>query len=83
MTISADFQVNIDGFLRAADYIFDGIFADWAVLDQINRSQAQVEDTRSQICTVLARLQQMTDQAEQGRVGLRQEIDRLVGSVPM
>lgn len=50
VTISADFQVNIDGFLRFADYVFDGIFADWAVLDRINQAQAQVEDTRAQIC---------------------------------
>ena len=37
VTISADFQVNIDGFLRFADYVFDGIFADWAVLDGSTR----------------------------------------------
>ena len=47
VTISADFQVNIDGFLRFADYVFDGIFADWAVLDRINQAQAQVEDKDS------------------------------------
>ena len=28
VTIDADFQVSIDGFLRVADYLFDGIFAD-------------------------------------------------------
>ena len=83
VTISADFQVNIDGFLRFADYVFDGIFADWAVLDRINQAQAQVESTRAQICAVLDRLRQMTEQAEQERDGLQQEIERLVGSVPM
>lgn len=83
VTISADFQVNIDGFLRFADYVFDGIFADWAVLDRINQAQAQVEDTRAQICAVLDRLGQMTDQAERERAGLRQEIEGLVSSVPM
>ena len=67
VTISADFQVNIDGFLRFADYVFDGIFADWAVLDRINQAQAQVESTRAQICAVLDRLRQMTEQAEQDR----------------
>lgn len=83
VTISADFQVNIDGFLRFADYVFDGIFADWAVLDRINQAQAQVEDTRAQICAVLDRLGQMADQAERERAGLRQEIEGLVSSVPM
>ena len=81
VTISADFQVNIDGFLRVADYVFDGIFADWAVLDRIN--QVQVENTRAQICAVLDYLRQMTNQAEQDGAGLRQEIERLVRSVPM
>ena len=83
VTISADFQVNIDGFLRVADYVFDGIFADWAVLDRINQAQVQVENTRAQICAVLDYLRQMTEQAEQERDGLQQEIERLVGSVPM
>ena len=83
MTISADFQVNIDGFLRVADYVFDGIFADWAVLDRINQAQVQVENTRAQICAVLDYLRQMTNQAEQDGAGLRQEIERLVRSVPM
>lgn len=83
VTISADFQVNIDGFLRVADYVFDGIFADWAVLDRINQAQVQVENTRAQICAVLDYLRQMTNQAEQDGAGLRQEIERLVRSVPM
>lgn len=83
VTISADFQVNIDGFLRFADYVFDGIFADWAVLDRINQAQTQVENTRAQICAVLDYLQQMTDQAERERVELQQEIERLVSGVPM
>ena len=61
----------------------DNIFADWAVLDRINQAQAQVEDTRAQICAVLDRLGQMTDQAERERAGLRQEIEGLVSSVPM
>lgn len=83
VTINADFQVNIDGFLRVADYVFDGIFADWAVLDRINQAQAQVESTRAQICAVLDHLQQMMGQAEEERVELQQEIERLVSSVPM
>ena len=83
VSIQADLQLQVDGFLRFADYVFDGIFADWAVLDRINQAQAQVESTRAQICAVLDRLQKMTEQAEQERDGLQQEIERLVGSVPM
>lgn len=56
VTIHADMQVSIDGFLCFADYFFDGLFADWAVLDKINQSQAQVQNTKSQIERVINRL---------------------------
>ncbi len=54
--IRADMQVSIDGFLCFADYFFDGLFADWAVLDKINQSQTQVQNTKSQIERVINRL---------------------------
>lgn len=56
VTIDADIQVSIDGFLYFADYFFDGLFADWAVLDKINQSQAKVKDTKDQIISVLHHL---------------------------
>lgn len=65
VTIHADLQVNIDGFLCFADYFFDGLFADWAVLDKINQSQAQVQNTKSQIESVLALLTSMFDSSDQ------------------
>lgn len=83
VTIAADFQVNIDWFLRVADYFFDGLFADWAVLDQIHQSQDQVQNTRSQICSVLDYLQTLMDQITAEKTRLQQEIERLVSSIPM
>ena len=83
VTISADFQVNIDGFLRVADYLFDGIFADWTVLDQIHQSQAQIQNTRSQICNVLDYLHTLMDQTAAEQADLRHELEELVNRVPM
>ncbi len=59
-------QVNIDGFLRFADYFFDGLFADWAVRDSIRNSQDQVTGTLREVGNVLSRLEHMmtADQAE-------------------
>lgn len=59
VTIHADMQVSIDGFLCFADYFFDGLFADWAVLNKINQSQTQVQNTKSQIEIVVDRLTAM------------------------
>lgn len=39
--IYADLQVKVDDFLVFADYFFDGLFADWAVLDHISKSKSK------------------------------------------
>lgn len=49
-------QVNIDGFLRFADYFFDGLFADWSVMNKISDAQGQVGRVKNQIGTVLSKL---------------------------
>lgn len=54
--ITADLQVTVDSFLKFADFFFDGLFADWAVLDHINQAQSRVENTKGQIKRVLALL---------------------------
>lgn len=83
VTIDANIQVSIDGFLRVADYFFDGIFADWAVLDRIHQSQEQVQYTRNQISGVLGHLRALMDQAEADLLRISQEAEQLVGSVSM
>ena len=54
--IIADMQVSIDGFLRFADYFFDGLFADWSVMNKISEARGQVENVKKQIQTVLSKL---------------------------
>ena len=78
VTIRTDMQVQIDGFLRFADYFFDGIFADWAVLDRIERAQHQVLDTRSQISETLRQLAAMQSDMEGEYAGLKDELDSLI-----
>ena len=78
VTIQADMQVNVDGFLRFADYFFDGLFADWAVLDKINQSQSQVQNTKSQIAGVLSRLDSMMRTLGQEQVQIKSKLDTLV-----
>ncbi|WMJ24331.1 hypothetical protein RBG61_06600 [Paludicola sp. MB14-C6] len=56
VTIHTDMQISIDGFLCFADYFFDGLLADWAVLNKINQSQTQVQNIQSQIEHVISHL---------------------------
>ena len=76
--ICADMQVNIDGFLRFADYFFDGLFADWAVLGKIHRAQDQVLSTRRAIASVLSRLKSMLHSAQQEGSRLHSELETFV-----
>lgn len=78
VTIHADMQVNVDGFLRFADYFFDGLFADWAVLDKISQSQSQVQNTKNQIEGVLSRLNSMMQAVDQEQTQIKTKIDTLV-----
>ena len=78
VTIHADMQVNVDGFLRFADYFFDGLFADWAVMDKISQSQSQVQSTKNQIDSVLARLNSMMSAAEREQAQTKSKLDALV-----
>ena len=78
VTIHADMQVNVDGFLRFADYFFDGLFADWAVMDKISQSQSQAQSTKSQIDSVLSRLNSMMSAAEREQAQTKSKLDALV-----
>ena len=81
--ITADLQVSVDGFLRFADYFFDNIFTDWAVMDKIFRAKIQMENTETDIRTVLHRLNHLLNETEKYQRTLRDEIDRLVREVKL
>lgn len=76
--IRADMQVTIEGFLRFADYFFDGLFADWAVLDHIHQSQQQVQSTYEQIEKLLSQLKAMQASTEAEITRLTATLDDLV-----
>ena len=83
VTVHADMQVRIDGFLGFADYFFDGVFADWAVLDRIGRSQTQVQDTKKQIESVLNHLKSIMNSTKNKLERERIRLDELIASVEL
>ena len=78
VSINADMQVNIDGFLRFADYFFDGLFADWAVADRISESMSAVQKTRNQIGHLVDKLTKMKEDAERREKRLHDRADAIV-----
>ena len=78
VTIQADLQISIDGFLRFADYFFDGLFADWMVLDSIGQSQSQAQETRNQIQLVLDRLEALQRAADREQQETKAQLDQVI-----
>lgn len=76
--ITANMQVNVDGFLRFADYFFDGLFADWAVGNKINQSVNSVSITRSEISRTLDKLSSMEKAADHEITRLKLQLEDLV-----
>ena len=76
--INANMQVNVDGFLRFADYFFDGLFADWAVGDKISQSMNSVSSTKNQISRTLDKLSSMEKAADGEIARLKLQLDDLV-----
>lgn len=80
INIQANMQVNVDGFLRFADYFFDGLFADWTVGERIDQSQSSVTSVRRKIEKALDRLAALDKAADQQIASLKAKIENLVVS---
>lgn len=78
VSVSADMQVNIDGFLGFADFFFDGLFADWAVMDKISQSKMRVMDTRDQIGNLLNSLEYKLEQNDARLAETAAKLDELI-----
>lgn len=70
-------QITIDGFLGFADWFFDGFFADFAVMDKIEQTSAQVRDTKAKLQSAVHKLRNMTAEAEADIAAAREELTNL------
>ena len=76
--IIADMQVNIDGFLRFADYFFDGLFADWSVMNRISEAQGQVKNVKGQISSLLGKLNRASTSVKAEQITAESRLQELV-----
>ena len=78
VSVQADIQISIDGFLRFADFFFDGLLADWTVMDKIEQSKQQVIDTNNQLANVLNQLNSMLTSTEQEKKTTQNRMDHFI-----
>ena len=83
VTVEADLKVTVDGFLYVADFFFDGLFADWAVKDEIHKFQSQVNTIREKIHAMLAKLERMKMDTEHRLQTAQHQLQAVVLNTPM
>lgn len=81
VTIDSELNIQVDGFLQFADYFFDNLFTDWAVMEKIHNSQLQVENTGDQIQRVMEMLRQMKEEVQKQKAEVCEKRDALVVQV--
>lgn len=77
VSVQADIRISLDDFTRFFDVFFDGLFADLAVQDEINRAWQQVKATRAQIESMLGHLRGMQFSAEDRGAAIKEEMEHL------
>lgn len=77
VTIQTDLRADVDGFLRFADWFFDGFFVDWMVLSRIQESKGSLNSVRRQVERVMEQLRSMRREMTAAQEQLRAEIRRM------
>lgn len=62
--LTASTALNMDGFVKFADYFFDGLLADWAVQDKISNAYAHVVSRLSDVRALVRQLEEEVRKAE-------------------
>lgn len=78
ISFSDDIQLQVDGFLRFADYFWDGIFSDWMVQGRIHKAQSQVDEVILKVKGIVTRLQKMENETQQQLVVEQECLESLV-----
>lgn len=78
VNIETETKVNFDSFTKFADYFFDGLFADWTILDRIRKSKSGVIQTRENINHALSRLEGLRAETEDKQAQVKKEIEKTV-----
>ena len=76
--ISLHTNIEIDSFLRFADFWFDGIFSSIAVHDKIKNSIEQIKSTRESISDVIGHLNDLYTNELKNEAYLKGKIDKIV-----
>lgn len=76
--IEGDIQIEMDDFSKFADWFFDNIFTDWDIMEKIENSLEQAQETREQITDTINALKDMRDARMKNRAKLQERLENVV-----
>ncbi|HHY27079.1 MAG TPA: hypothetical protein GX523_10135 [Desulfitobacterium dehalogenans] len=76
--IGTDLSLKTEGFIKFADFFFDGIIADWFMQSRINESQASVENVKSQVQGIIKKLKEIKAHESEYLQQLNVELSELI-----
>jgi hypothetical protein len=76
--VSSQITIDIDGFVKFADFFFDGLIADWVVQSRISESQESVGNVKEEVSSVLRKLSQMQGDNNKEIQVLENQLSRII-----
>ncbi|MBR6784196.1 MAG: hypothetical protein IKM32_05820 [Clostridia bacterium] len=73
-----DIKVNVEGFLRFADWFFDGIFVDYGIFQRIEESKERIFSIRNKVKSLRTHLKDMLAKNEKRQAELTSELEKTV-----
>lgn len=78
VSIEAELNFTMDNFTQFADFFFDNIFTDWAVQDEIKKSQDRVRQVKDEIQAVQEQLTQLDSQYRADMRSMDRDMEELL-----
>lgn len=76
--VHAELHIQIDEFLRFADWFFDGLIVDWTVQEKIEQAKEDVYNVTWQIQSFLNRLEQLETDLLRREDQAKEELEKIV-----
>lgn len=76
--VHLDANIPVDSFLSVADFLFDGLIADWMMKSRISRALSSAQNTQSQIERILSRLREEMKNTRQEEEDVRRMMDHAI-----
>ncbi len=76
--VHLDADIPVDSFLSVADFLFDGLIADWMMKSRISRALSSAQNTQAQIERILSRLREEMKNTRQEEENVRRMMDHAI-----